>query len=432
MVFSKSKYSGFYYGYHAPGGPTLKKALLLYDEIHIMDRPSFTIDNKFGSIAQDSPFRLLPQILSNSDINIICHEPHWGLLGGILKQPLLTSLEEDMNDRDFVNIFIDGLINDPIFSSVILRDNPTFRVKKVPFFVELGLVQLAAKAVAKGFPPSLLGDSYFPELEKMTNFKKLKYSRIQNSIINKDWSNVEFSLERLQKADPSAIVNPDSNEGIELIVNWLLCKASHMLNNFMLTTIETDSVPFTDLMTYHKLLAIKYHRASNRIPNSLFGGSTFGIIANTILDDILLSDNLKKRKIKDLLKYRKKHKNELIEFRCYLAELQHKIEKEPFDAEIEKEVSKLISLEVMPKAREYRERLIKSWENLFGSLAKSIGRPGWKAMTMLVLWGLPLDKLVTMGSIAALGAWAAPSVVDFIIERRKISRTNGLAYLLKI
>lgn len=69
----RSKISAFYYPDMYSSETTLKKAILLFDEIHFMDRPSFGIKN-YGSIGASSPIRQLEKSFRDAGVPLYVHE----------------------------------------------------------------------------------------------------------------------------------------------------------------------------------------------------------------------------------------------------------------------------------------------------------------------------------------------------------------------
>jgi hypothetical protein len=387
-------YAGLFYGNHYTSTLTLMKSLLLYNEVHFLDSAAITIKGKFGSVGRNSPYRNLPSELKEKGAKIICHSP----LSGWITEPLRSSIAEDMKDIEFTKTFIRNFFQHESFSLFFLSPKGRYATQKGQKSVE----------------PFKTGQEI-----------KEAMSRI-------DWSEVRFDFERLESSeDGSFLSGLDTKESHELRMHWFICEASHLLNSFMISTIGINAVPFTDIRPYHELLLVKYARARKSGAFELPKTAKISYIAHTILDGILTLESFKKRSIEDILEFRNRHKNELQTFRQYLANLQNYIENEVFTPKFEKEILKFVNLEILPKAKELRNDLEKSWGKLFGSLIKRVSAAELTALAMIILKGIPLDTLVTVGPIGALSPWLVSDVVNFIKTRKKISRNNGLAYLLK-
>lgn len=387
-------YAGLFYGNHYSVALTLMKSLLLYDEVHFLDSAAITIKGKFGSIGKHSPYRKLPAELREKGAKIICHNP----FSGWITEPLMSSITEDMKEIEFTQTFIRNFFQHEWFSGLFLSPKGKYATQKGQKSVE----------------PYKTGEEIKEDMSKL------------------DWPTVRFDFERLESSDGSFMGGLDTKESHELRMHWFICEASHLLNSFMISTIGINAVPFTDIRPYHELLLVKYARAKKSGAFELPKTAKISYIAHTILDGILTSESFKKRKIEDILEFRNRHKNELQTFRQYLANQQNYIENEVFTPKFEKEISKFVNLEILPKAKELRNDLEKSWGKLFGSLIKRVSAAELTALAMIILKGIPLDALVTVGPIGALSPWLVSDVVKFIKTRKKISRNNGLAYLMKL
>ena len=387
-------YGGLYYGNHFTTEMTFKKSLLLHDELHIFDRPSFNIQNGIGTIGQNCWLRKLPEELRRDDFRVVCHEPVNGPIEGAMRE----AINSDLADEQFMQTFMREFFGPGDFAWHFLIKDGNYALK-VP-------TEKRGKKAMNGV-------------------------EIRSLMAEQDWSDTEFSIERVEAFHPSEVLESGYPLGLNLQLNWYACKASHTLNTFLLNTLDTNAVPFTDISGYHELLAAKYGRCVNSDEFTIPHGTKISYIAETILDDLLVSDTLSHRTIGDVLIFREKNAGLLQDFRHYLRELQYKVENEPFTPEFERELQRLLNLEVLPKATEYKRSLRESWESLFGSLVVR-GTAGAVGMTAAILKEVPFDRLITVGTAAGLAGWLTASVVSFLEERRNHIRRNGLAYLLKL
>ena len=114
---SREKINALYYPDMYVDQTTLKKAILLFDEIHFMDRPSFTFKNNFGTIGASSPLRQYEQSFRDAGVPLFVH----GVQGGRVSGDFFEQVEADISDSLFLIRFQDGL-----------RSSPTFRGFHVP------------------------------------------------------------------------------------------------------------------------------------------------------------------------------------------------------------------------------------------------------------------------------------------------------------
>lgn len=384
------KFCGLFFGRELCDEITFKKSILLYDELNFLDRPCFKIMSKedgreAGTVARLSPMR---EFAKNTDIKINCYSS----IDGNNSPALYDSIEEDLNDQFFVNTFLKYFLND--FSFFCLFINPIGSYGASPGY---------------GSNDGILGKFFFEK------FKEI------------NWDEIHFSLELFDKYK----IRPFTiNSKISLIVTMFiqLATASYFLNSSLISTIQIDAVPFTSFEGYNELLKVKYNRAiklKHIEPNRNF---KVDYIAHTIFDEIINPVNLQNKSIKDIVKFKNNNIEELSEFRKYLNKLQYQIENETINAKFEHELEKLISLEVLPMADKYKEELKQSWETMFGEIVGDSIRYGVPSgFIASIFTGMPLETL-----IGAVAAWSAKPVVDYILSRRQVNRTNGLSYLLKM
>ena len=73
----RDRVSVFYYPSMVAESVTLKKAILLFDELHFIDRPSFMFGN-FGTVGTASPMRAFEQSFRDEGVPLYVHEPRDG------------------------------------------------------------------------------------------------------------------------------------------------------------------------------------------------------------------------------------------------------------------------------------------------------------------------------------------------------------------
>jgi hypothetical protein len=72
--------SGFYYPSSLAADTTLKKCILLFEEIHFMDRPSFMFEGKFGMVGHASPLRSYEQSFRDNGVPLYVHDAPGGIV----------------------------------------------------------------------------------------------------------------------------------------------------------------------------------------------------------------------------------------------------------------------------------------------------------------------------------------------------------------
>jgi hypothetical protein len=103
-----TRISVLYYPDFAPAAEaTLKKAMLLFEELHVMDRPSFSFGQgqHGGLIGAPSPFRRFEAFFKDEGIPIYVHDAP----GGPVADELYEQIKADVNDLEFLKRFQSGL-----------------------------------------------------------------------------------------------------------------------------------------------------------------------------------------------------------------------------------------------------------------------------------------------------------------------------------
>jgi hypothetical protein len=106
----RDKVNVFYYPGMMAEQATLKKAILLFDEIHFIDRPSFMFGN-FGTIGCASPMRQVEQSFRDEEVPLYVHQPQDGPVMG----EFLDQVKGDINDIEFLRRFQKGLEESLVF-----------------------------------------------------------------------------------------------------------------------------------------------------------------------------------------------------------------------------------------------------------------------------------------------------------------------------
>ena len=107
----------FYYPDMFVAKATLKKAILLFDELHFMDRPSFSFGS-FGMVGAPCPLRQIEASFREDGVPLFVHAAPGGCVAGTA---FLEEIKADIDDPLFLKRFQDGL-----------KSSPTFRQCQIP------------------------------------------------------------------------------------------------------------------------------------------------------------------------------------------------------------------------------------------------------------------------------------------------------------
>jgi len=114
LLFSGSKFCD---------NDTLKRLLLISDEISFIDRPSVTFKG-WGTIGSDSPARKIDS--TDSPVKLSVYKPPSGPVFE-LYQPYI---EKDIQNNDFVKVFLEGLKQSKKFASKFIQLNADYTTGK--------------------------------------------------------------------------------------------------------------------------------------------------------------------------------------------------------------------------------------------------------------------------------------------------------------
>jgi hypothetical protein len=104
----RDKVNVFYYPEMVAAPSTIKKAILLFDEIHFMDRPSFMfgeLGGQCGTVGTASPIRQFEAAFRAEGAPVFVHSAPGGPVSG----DLLQQIKADVNDPLFMSRFQQGL-----------------------------------------------------------------------------------------------------------------------------------------------------------------------------------------------------------------------------------------------------------------------------------------------------------------------------------
>jgi hypothetical protein len=156
--------------------------------------------------------------------------------------------------------------------------------------------------------------------------------------------------------------------------------SSLRINEALLICASQNYTPFTDSGIHDKLMKLKVSRAAKNLSQINELREKFEIdlplsipqthLAVSIIDRFIGSDDLAKREMKDILKYREKSKDSLTRFREKIAELSSEIETVQPGPEYEIKLRKLLDAKVIPEISKARDEVVSKYEETFGTLAK--------------------------------------------------------------
>jgi hypothetical protein len=359
---------------------TLVKSIILFDEIHFMDRSSRTFDGQSLTIGSHSPMRQFEKSFRKEGVPLYVHEPASGFVTGELR----SAVEADLNDLVFLRRFQEGLQSSRRFrDSQIQPGNYGNGETHETIFEKLAAIKLNDSLA----PVAILEDRNIRPFEFTT----------QSGILKTFVQQAAFCSERL---------------------------------NFALKVGATESFsPLADMSPFGNMLSAKYSRA---IASASAGNAKIfpTDLSLAIVDELIPAERLEQINIEHAVKIRKETESERAAFLDHVLVLQARLGALPAGSEYAETIDKIITTEIRPAAAEYRRKLDTIWEKLLGDVIK--GAVTWAGSSALIqfLGDLSWEKILLAGASAS--SFVAVRGIDAILAERATTRECALAFLLNL
>lgn len=368
---------------------TMKKSVLFFDEIHFMDRPSFTFEGGLGTIGTESPLRQFAPLFKRDGVPLYVHE----VPGGPLDGDFLEQVSADVNDPVFLERFKSGL--------------------RSSFAFQLDIVQR--------------GD--YPDID--TN-EILKAEAIVERFVSIDLSNVTQS-----HASPMALLTDASvrpygfSNDLSTLKTFLFYAATCSAKmNFGLDKASKEGfVPLADASPYGSLLGTKYARALNRIDAA---GHHIPVtdLSFAIFDRLVPEDVLRSMKMEEVIRYRRESEGPRGEFLEYLGTLQQKAGQMDVHANYGEVIDGFIKKEVIPAAKSFSNKLMAIGDSFKGTLAKGVVTASGTAGGVQVFGDISLTTILALTTLTS--AYVCNALIDAYVAKRATTRDCVLSYLLSL
>jgi hypothetical protein len=350
---------------------TLKRLILLADEIAFMDRPSVTM-GKFGTIGCDSEFRQFR--IDDAPISFSVHAPP----DGQKKDLYLRYIEADLKDTNFIRIVIDGMKNDETFRRRLIQPEANY-----------------------GWGTGL------KILNELLNDPTLYYG--------------EFGI----PVEPELLYVPDTASGRRQTLGVMLIEASIQVTNALLVAESTQLSPVSDDPYFCHLIALRTSDV-NYVSQSASAASLLGLaITKAVIPDEALA-NLN---MKDLFEFRASAKDAYAAWSLEVERLGQKLHDIPAE-KFNEELARLIVTDVRPRMLEFRSEMAFTRDKLFGDLVKAVAK--WEVPTISLAYLTSLSLPTAIAAFAGALVPAVPAVVDYYVQRRNQMRRNSMAYLVGV
>jgi hypothetical protein len=378
----REKVNVFYYPSMVADSATLKKSILLFDELHFIDRPSFTF-KKFGTIATASPLRAYEESFRTEGVQLYVHGPHDGPVQG----EFLEQVTSDVNDVEFLRRFQKGLEESAAFRSQQIAPGNYGEVGNQDDVArELGRVNLDADMKQYAKPMDLFSDEGVQHFRFKTEEERAK----------------------------------------GLVTNALTCSA---MVNFALNVGQRQGItPLADAVPYQGLLGAKYARAARALENT---DSRIQLtdLSFAIFDEVVPAMRLEKLSFKDIVTYRKETEMAREAFLEHLIALQTKQGRVNREGDYSGAINDIVVTEIIPEARKFKSQIDRVYDKLFGSLAtSSISFLGGGAAALQILGDLSWPNLLRLAGLT--GAAIGKAAIEAKLEVRAAHRDCAISYIL--
>lgn len=349
---------------------TLKRLLLLADEIAFLDRPSVTFKN-WGTVGSASPMRRF--LGTHGPVTISAHEPP----SGPAEYAYQDYIRSDLTNPVFRRSFFEGLRHE------------SFARRFLQFDADYG------GATGRQIHDALRNDTRLPD--------------------------VEIDPDRL----PSASLYSIGDEAGRLqTFQVLLTDASIAVTAAQIVASQTGLAPISEEPALVRLLAL---RTSDRKYVDK-AAAVAPWLAAAIIESIVPDTAIQLAKVDTILRYRERTRDA---YRAFMGEVDRLVVQlgDMDVARASQEIPRIIAAEVTPKVREYQNELAGARDELFADVLKSIVK--WEAPVIGIAFLSPLSFPAALAAFVAAVRAAAPPIIDYVKAKRAAGR-NAYAYLLSI
>ncbi len=384
--------NAFYYPDMVSSDDTLKKAILFFDEIHFIDRASYSFggggQGRIITIGSASPLRSFESSFRENGVPLYVHAAP----NGPLPDEILEQVTADINDWTFVSSFQNGL-----------RTSTTFRdIEIVPGnYGESGMQEDLVK--------TLVGMNLAEGLSQHPNAKALL---------------IDGSVQPFR-------TRTEVEKARVLVHSAARCSVN--INIALQASSKHGMTPFADASPFGDLLGSKYQRAisaaQKAVPSVQLTDLSF-----RVFDELIPAELLAKMTIPDVIRYRKESTTAREEFLEHLSVLQAKQGALKPDEDYNAAVSKIVTTEIVPAATAYRKKLEGIGETFFGNLAKgawtAVGAMPVGAVGLTLFGALSWPHLIAFAGPAAV--LVGNAAIDALIASRSATRECAISYVLSL
>ena len=366
---------------------TLKKALLLFDELHFIDQPSISFRGQGGLTGAISPYRQSAASFRESGVPFYVHPAP----EGSVVDDLHEQIKVDVNDLEFLKRFQKGLETSSAFrGSHILTASYGAAWDQDSVAQKLATVDLVSALKTYESPVALFED---------------------NTLL------------------PLSYSNPGGPVGCAKLLIYQAFMCSAKLNFALYRSTKEGFFPLADAKPYGDLLGAKYARAINKLEPAK-NKIQVTDLSFAIFDELIPSEQLEKMTLKDVIRYRKASEKAREAFLEHLDVLQVKLAAIGTEGDYGGAIEKMVTTEILPAARNFKNKLQTIRETQFGAVAKGAVSYLGSSAALSSFTSLSWENLLKLA--APVGAYIVNAIIDANNARRAARRDCSISYILSL
>lgn len=357
--------------------PTLKRLMVIADEIGFLDRPSEKGQSvgggQWGLVGAETPIR------------------QFSTEGAVVKWTAFSPAPE-LSRPEVYHSYVDADFRNPQFLSAVLdglRDS-----------------HFAEKLIQPGadYGGGKTGETV---RQALLNDPALRQAPISPGLVGGQMFAVDTAVGRLTTFKLMAI------------------EVSVRLTNTLLNSEHYGIAPVSDDKVFARLLSM-------RSSSSAYAGPTAKLapfLGLQLVSAVMPDEALQKLKFHDIDAYRRASADAYLAWSTAINALSSKVDHMDFDSASDK-IPEIISSELMPKLVECQHEMSSVRDKMFGDLVKATMKVQYQIPTLSIAY-ITHNLMGTIASfVASYAPVVAPVIVDYVTERRAVKRKNSMSYLV--
>jgi hypothetical protein len=425
MSVTPRRLSCLYYPYSRTASlTTLKKAVLLFDDITFLDSQPWFVRRH---LTADRPPALRPA----TDDDYAYLEAH-GFIRILSPEDLIqefdliltATVRDDLRDAEFCELAVRNEVS--VWDVLTERIPPSFLQafrSGVGRFSEA--ISLQALINAEGSLEKLEG--------RIRRIAEFRWKGLQPDQL---WPTF---LDRYR-----FVIGGNPHIRLESYKITFLQASSLRINEALVVGARNNLVPFTDSVIHDRMMNIKVSRCLKNLATdaklrdylelTLPAALPYEHLAIRVLDRLVAEEEINNRSLRELFEYRQDNRERLNRMRLALGILAAEIQATTLDGEYYRSISAAIESKVVPEVLATRNELLKRYEGAFGRLAIQSTKVTVPTLVATILGGLGLWQIIgacALAELTFLSAKGADHLLD-LWRAKRVADRGAYSYLTAI